>query len=81
MHLTVQRVPREVQADAGVALELTRLAAAHVGVKHHAKGVVVLEQHGALPGLAVGVHGRHHHGGGVGQLGLTGLGQPFLEQL
>ena len=30
--------------------------------------------------LALGIDGAHHHGGGIGQFGLTSLGQPLLEQ-
>ncbi|MNV08869.1 hypothetical protein D3C71_993460 [compost metagenome] len=80
VYLSVQGVPGEEQADTGVALQLVRLAAAHVGVEHHPLGIVMLEQHGTLPGLPLGIHGRHHHGGGIGQPGLARLGQPLLEQ-
>lgn len=80
MHLTVERMPGEEQTDAGIAFQLLRLATPHVGVKDHPLGIVVLEQHSALPGLTIGIDGRHHHGGGIGQFGLTGLRQPLLEK-
>ena len=80
MHLSVQCVPGEKQADTGIAFQLLRFAAAHVGVKDQPLGIVVLEKHGALPGLTIGIDGRHHHGGGIGQFGLTSLRQPLLEQ-